>query len=287
MKNHKYFLLRLMAALTAIMMTLTVMAACGEEEDSSVDEDAAARLQSILSDPWYYTDDTPVEFDQPVSKDFQKDGGFEYEKAQAQKVFGGDKVKVSKSKRNTFVKENGVGVFDEKKGTGVFVVSDPAFSGMNHHGFYLEYTSDKGKTWKICDGAYYTDAYPKEVRMSGNRVYIVMVSEPANKSYILYSDDLCQTFRIRDVITLLSDYAELMYNHTADVEIIDFNAEDGSITLGWYDYEYVQEMGGDAVSFFLTAKFNGDLTEGTVQSADDNYIEKSAEKIDNTDEMNG
>ena len=46
-------------------------------------------------------------------------------------------------------------------------------------------------------------------------------------------------------------------------------------------------MGGDAVSFFLTAKFNGDLTEGTVQSADDNYIEKSAEKIDNTDEMNG
>jgi len=248
MKNKKSFL-RMIASAVAICMTLCAVSACGEKEDNSVDEDAAARLQAILSDPWYYTDDTPVEFDQPVSKEFKKNSGFEYEKAQAQKVFGGDKVKVSKSDRNAFVKENGKGVFDKASGTGVFLVSDPAFSGMNHAGFYLEYTSDKGKNWKICDGAYYTDAYPKEIRISGKKVYIVMVSEPLSKSYILYSDDLCQTFRIRDVITLLPDYAELMYCHTADVEIIDFHTEDGSMTLGWYDYEYIQETGGDAVSF--------------------------------------
>ena len=59
------------------------------------------------------------------------------------------------------------------------------------------------------------------------------------------------------------------------------------MTLGWYDYEYVQEMGGDAVSFFLTAKFNGTLTEGVVESADDDYISKTAEKLDNEGESNG
>ena len=286
MKNKKTFL-RLMASMLALMLSLSAMSACGDKEDSTEDEDAAARLQAILSDPWYYTDETPVEFDQPVSKMFKKDGGFEYEKSKAQKVFGGDKVKVSKSERNTFVKENGTGVFDKAAGTGVFLVSDPAFSGMNHHGFYLEYTSDKGKSWKICESAYYTDASPQDIRKKKKKVYIFMRSEPSSKSYILYSDDLCQTFRIRDVITLLTDYAELMYFHTGDMEIIDFNAEDGSMTLGWYDYEYVQEMGGDAVSFFLTAKFNGTLTEGVVESADDDYISKTAEKLDNEGESNG
>ena len=283
MKTDKN-ILRLLACVLAVLLSVSSMTACDDDEDNSVDEDAAARLQAILSDPWYYTDDTPIEFDQPLNKMFKKDGGFEYEKSKAQKVFGGDKVKVSKSERNEFVKEYGTFAFDKAAGTGACFVSDPAFSGMNHHGFYIEYTADKGQTWKICDGAYYTDAYAKDIRISGNKVYIFMVSEPSSKSYILYSDDLCRTFRIRDVITLLTDYAELMYFHTDSMDIIDFNAEEGSMTLGWYDYEYVQEMGGDAVSYFLTAKFNGDLTEGVVESADDDYISKTAEKLDNEGE---
>lgn len=283
MKGEKRFLSRI-AALLALLLALSAVSACGKDENSSEDEDAAARLQQILSDPWYYTDDVPVEFDQPVSDLIKKDGGFEYEKAKAQKVFGGDKVKVSKSKRNAFVKEYGTGVFDESAGTGVFLINDPEFSGAGHHGFYLEYTSDKGAEWNICDGAYYTDAYVKDIRLSGNQVYLFMVSEPSNKSYILYSDDLCRTFRIRDVITLLPDYAELMYFHTGDMEILDFRAEDGSVTIGWYDYEYIEHTGGDAMNYFLTAKFNGDLTEGVVVSADDDYIKKSAEKSDNFEE---
>ena len=286
MKNSKP-VLRLTAVLLAAFLSLGMLCACGEdEEDNPVDEDAAARLQMILSDPWYYTDDTPVAFDQAVSKEFRENGCFEYERSAAQKVFGGDKVKVSKSARNAFVKEYGTSAFDKTAGTGVFLVGDPVFSGAGHSGFYLEYTSDKGKSWSIVDGAFYSDASPQGVRISGKRVYIIMVSQAMCKSYLLYSDDLCQSFRIRDVITLLTDYAELMYFHTTDVEIIDFNAEDGSMTLGWYDYEYVQENGGDAVSFFLTAKFNGKLTEGVVESADDEYIEKTAEKLDNTDVLN-
>ena len=283
----KRSVLRLLAALVAVMLPLSAMSACGDAEEDSDDDDAAATLEQVLSDPWYYTSDEPVEFEQEVSAEFQKDGGFEYEKAQAQKFFEGKKVKVAKSARNEFVKENGMSVFDKSSGTGVFLVSDPAFSGMSHHGFYLEYTSDKGKKWKIRDGAYYDSAYPKEIKLAGDRVYIIMCSEPAMKSYILYSDDLCQTFRIRDVITLLPDYAELMYCHTANVEIVDFNAEDGSMTLGWYDSEYVQETGGDAVNFFLTASFNGELTEGTVVSADDEYIQRTAETIGNNDEIDG
>ena len=38
------------------------------------------------------------------------------------------------------------------------------------------------------------------------------------------------------------------------------------------------------MNYFLTAKFNGDLTEGVVVSADDDYIKKSAEKSDNFEE---
>ena len=285
MKNKFY--LKSLALLLAFFLMQTSMSACGESEKHDENSEAAARLDEILSDPWYYTDDTPVEFDQPVSKAFLKDGGFEYEKSEAQKVFGGDKVKVSKSERNAFVKDYGTCVFDKAAGTGVFMVSDPEFSGMSHHGFYLEYTSDKGKSWKICDGAYYDASYPKDIRIAGERVYIILCSEPSMKSYILYSDDLCKTFRIRDVITLLPDYAELMYCHTADVAIIDFNTEDGAMTLGWYDYEYIQETGGDAVSYFLTAKFNGKLTEGSLVSADDAYISKSAEKIGDNEEIDG
>ena len=86
------------AVLLAAFLSLGMLCACGEdEEDNPVDEDAAARLQMILSDPWYYTDDTPVAFDQAVSKEFRENGGFEYERSAAQKVFGGDKVKVSKT----------------------------------------------------------------------------------------------------------------------------------------------------------------------------------------------
>ena len=97
MKNSKP-VLRLTAGLLAAFLSLGMLCACGEdEEDNPVDEDAAARLQMILSDPWYYTDDTLVAFDQAVSKEFRENGGFEYERSAAQKVFGGDKVKVSKT----------------------------------------------------------------------------------------------------------------------------------------------------------------------------------------------
>ena len=79
MKGEKRFLSRI-AALLALLLALSAVSACGKDENSSEDEDAAARLQQILSDPWYYTDDVPVEFDQPVSDLIKKDGGFEYEK---------------------------------------------------------------------------------------------------------------------------------------------------------------------------------------------------------------
>ena len=102
MKNSK-LVLRLTAVLLAAFLSLGMLCACGEdEEDNPVDEDAAARLQMILSDPWYYTDDTPVAFDQAVSKEFRENGGFEYERSAAQKVFGGDKVKVSKTACRAF-----------------------------------------------------------------------------------------------------------------------------------------------------------------------------------------
>ena len=243
-------------------------------------------MEEVLRNPWYFTDNTPLEFDQPVSEFFQKDDGFEYEKAQASEYFKEKKVKVSKNKRNAFVKNNGMFTFSDA-GTGICVVDEPEFAGMNHKGYYIEYTADKGKTWKIC-GAYYASASVDGIWLAGNRVYILMVSEAAmeesEKSYFLYSDDLCEHFYIRDPITLLPDYAELMYCHTRDVAVLDFNKDDGAMTLGWSDDEFrkLTHEEGEKDKFFLTAKFNGELTKGAVMTADNEYIRNSAEEISGT-----
>ena len=265
----------------AVAVLVAAISACGDSgKNSDHNDKERQRLEQVLSNEWYYTDDTPVEFDQPVSEMFLRDGGFEYEKSVAKKFYNGKKVKYSKSRRNELVKEYGVYKFS-KSGTGVFVVSDPEFSGMNHHGFYIEYTADKGKTWKICDGAYYGPAYLYDMFLSGKRVYLVLVSGVYMKSYILYSDDFCSTFRTRDVITLLPDYAEKLYYHTQDIDVISFNEKDGSMTLGWSDGEYREKCRneGKEQEYFLTAKFNGNLTKGKVIFADDQYISESAEEV--------
>jgi hypothetical protein len=277
---------RVLAAALVLLLSFGVLSGCGDDDKGTQSVDEKVTLEQILSDPWYYTSDEPVEFDQPVNK-LMKSGGFEYEKAEAQKFFGGKPGKVSASERNQFVKTYGTGAFD-KSGTGVFLIGDPEFSGMNHSGFYLEYTSDKGNTWKLLDGAYYDSAYVTGVRISGKKVYIFLTSEPAMKSYILYSDDLCRNFRIRDVITLLPDYVELMYCHTAGVELIKFDSETGAMTLGWSDADYTGREGaeGAEAAHFLIASFNGELTEGSVDYADDEYIRNTAEKIGDFEEIN-
>ena len=75
---------RLLTLMFAMLLFLTAVVSCGDKEEKNADETKAARFEETLNDPWYYTDDTPVEFDQPVSEFFQKDFGFEYEKAQAE-----------------------------------------------------------------------------------------------------------------------------------------------------------------------------------------------------------
>lgn len=196
----------------------------------------------------------------------------EFEREIAYRYYHNDEVRneLPDTERNQWVSGvdwGSVWGFDDE-GHGVFAVGLDA--AMQQSQWYVEYTSDYGETWSGA-GMYSLVGGISDVKVSGNRVVFSVVSSANPSKYsLMYSDDLCQTFYLRNTI----DYAPASLTAVLQDDKDFFNMrmsllnidEDGSLLLGWYlinrvsvsDFEYFSDS---VCSYFLIGKTNADLTQ--------------------------
>lgn len=264
-----------------LAMTLCVSVILGLTSGCEFENKNTENQEQSNIDDEDFVDNGNVELDFSVSEAFLNNEGFEYEREAANSYYGSDDYnEPSNTYRNEWVYEYGTCAFDDS-GNGVFVVEDPEAAGMNKHLVYIEYTSDYGKTWNICNGGFYSSYYFNDIKVVGKKVYFVLQSGASENRYILYSDDLCKSFKARNVAKMLPQYGESIFNDFHSVNILNIDKKDGSLILGLYDYNYVSyPVIGDSddyssfqeTNYFLIAKVNSNLSSCNVIYADDKYI---------------
>lgn len=249
------------AAAAALCLAMPCLSGCGQspEKGTSGQSQVSAEISDVFT------------FEDRVEEGFLNDGGFQYEKYKAAEVFGGKAKSPSDTKRNKWVEDYGECAFDTS-GTGVFVVTDPEYAGMHHYMYYFETTSDKGKTWQVQKNSMYGSHYCGDIRISGKKVYLFTNSYVGENACVVFSDDLCDSFKTIDPLRLLPNYSELKNVTASTMSVLNFNRSTGETVVGFGDLEYSQ----NEKESFLIARFNGDFTEGKVLYSDEDYISSAA-----------
>lgn len=268
----------------ATVVALALLCGCTPSSDAVSQSDKSITVQNTQLDyeNWYFTDNDIVEWHGSTSKEFMNEKNFQYEREAARRYYQRDNYKELKdTPRNEMLDAYGLCAFDSK-GNGVFVIEDPEGLGMHHHMYYIEYTTDYGKTWNVSNKYFYFSYYIYELRVIGNRVLMIAGSDVQSKSFILYSDDMCKTFRRCDIAAHLPEYKKNLFYRTENMQILDVNQKDGSIILGFYDEKetYYPSFGeynniGSEKKQFLIVRANREFKSFEVIYADDEYIEKT------------
>lgn len=156
--------------------------------------------------------------------------------------------------------------FDDE-GHGVIAVGLGA--AMHQSQRFIEYTSDYGETWSSA-GMYFFVGEISDVKVSGNRIVFSVVSSVNESKYsLMYSDDLCQTFYLRDTIDFAPASLTAVLSDEKDEPKMGMNIlnidNDGSVVLGWYLNNRVsvsefKDFNDSVRNYFLIGKTNADLT---------------------------
>ena len=156
--------------------------------------------------------------------------------------------------------------FDDK-GHGVFAVGLDA--SMQQSQWFIEYTSDYGETWSGA-GMYSLVGWITDVRVAGNRVVFSVTSNMYDSKYsLMYSDDLCQSFYLRDTIDFAPASLTAVLQDEKDEPKMGMNilniGDDGSVVLGWYLKNHINISGfeyfnDNVCNYFLIGKTNAELT---------------------------
>lgn len=166
--------------------------------------------------------------------------------------------------------------FDDE-GHGIFAVGLDA--AMHQSQWYIEYTSDFGKTWSGA-GMYFFVGGISDVKISGNRVVFSVVSSVNESKYsLMYSDDLCQTFYMRDTIDFAPHYLTSVLHNEKEASHLGMDIlsidDDGSVVLGWYLWNHIsvsefENFNDEKQDYFLIGNTDAALTQCEVLYAAEN-----------------
>lgn len=207
-------------------------------------------------------------YDDEISLLDEEDHQFEQEIAYRYYHNGDSQSELSDSERNQMLSDSVWG-FDDK-GHGVFAVQLDA--SMNQSVYFIEYTTDYGETWTGA-GTYNLVTWIEDIKVSGDRV-VLSVGNNVNESKhsLVYSDDMCQSFKERDTIDFAPHHLTAVIqgeDAQLGMDVLSIDKTDGSVVLGWYEdrfinvseYKDFDDKAQSSRDYFLIGKTDVDFTQ--------------------------
>lgn len=197
-----------------------------------------------------------------------EDRQFEREIAYRYYHGGEPREELSDTERNQWMSQ-GKWSFDSN-GNGVFLLN--LEGSMSQTWNWVEYTNDYGESWTSA-GVYGVVTQIDDIKVAGSRVvFTVENGVTESRHNLVYSDDLCQSFRMCDTIAFAPDYLKTILNQDGShigMDLLSLDESDGSVMLAWYDEEHVSVSGFDEFNqeaenkrdYFLIGKTNPDFTQ--------------------------
>lgn len=233
-------------------------------------ESAAAGQEPSVSEA---TDLTREDLDEETAALLDgEDHDFEREIAYRRYHDGESRMELSDTERNQWM-EKSIWGFDAN-GNGVFAVNVDA--SMSQAWYFIEYTSDYGETWTSA-GVYRMIKLIDDVKITGSRVvFSVENGVTESRHSLVYSDDLCKSFRERDTIDFVPRNMKAIweeYGSQIGMDMLGIEQSDGSVVLGWYKSNGLEEFSQNGMNhhdYFLIGQTNADFTQmQNLFSADD------------------
>ena len=256
-KNTKS-LLTLLAFAMAIFLILGSLTACGtsRNQEAPVREADELTRSELYEEIAALLDGEDHEFEREIAYRYYNDGE--------------RKNELSETERNKWMEEESAWGFDAS-GNGVFAVEVDAF--MCQRLYFIEYSSDYGETWTSA-GTYLMTTDIDDVKVAGERVVFSVWNGVTESGHnLVYSDDMCKSFRERDTIDFAPQELKAALkkeDFRIDMDLLGIEQSDGSVVLGWYkrtEPERVNRDGMNQRNYFLIGQTNADFTQMQVLSA--------------------